>query len=157
MPNMNPGRDLHCPRCPNRLRYVTTRNADGSYAKLGMMPPEAVHYGRAEALTVQRALTLEAAFSAHPLRFKRKTPKPPALPTAAWINPPPPHRRTRESGEENRSLSQFTGVPDPRGTPQSPLLQLPMRSLCVTSPEKCSPHPLPTENPKHHATCSLIS
>ena len=127
------------------------------HSGIGMMPPEAVHYGRAEALTAQRALTLEAAFSAHPLRFKRKTPKPPALPTAAWINPPPPHRRTRESGKENRSLSQFTGVPDPRGTPQSPLLQLPMRSLSVTSPEKCSPHPLPTENPKHHATCSLIS
>jgi hypothetical protein len=29
MPNMNPGRELYCPRCPKRLRYVTTRNSDG--------------------------------------------------------------------------------------------------------------------------------
>ena len=29
MPNMNPGRELYCPKCPNRLRYVTTRSADG--------------------------------------------------------------------------------------------------------------------------------
>jgi hypothetical protein len=29
MPNMNPGRELTCPRCPKRLRYVTTRSADG--------------------------------------------------------------------------------------------------------------------------------
>lgn len=29
MPNMNPGREWYCPNCPRRLRYVTTRNADG--------------------------------------------------------------------------------------------------------------------------------
>jgi hypothetical protein len=29
MPNRNPGRELTCPRCPKRLRYVTTRSADG--------------------------------------------------------------------------------------------------------------------------------
>ena len=29
MPNMNPRFELSCPRCPKRLRYVTTRNADG--------------------------------------------------------------------------------------------------------------------------------
>ena len=29
MPNTDPGRLLHCPICPRRLRYVTTRHADG--------------------------------------------------------------------------------------------------------------------------------
>jgi len=29
MPNTNPGRELGCPVCPKRLRYVTTRNEDG--------------------------------------------------------------------------------------------------------------------------------
>ena len=29
MPNTDPGRHLLCPVCPRRLRYVTTRNADG--------------------------------------------------------------------------------------------------------------------------------
>ena len=29
MPNMNPGRELTCPRCPKQLRYITTRSTDG--------------------------------------------------------------------------------------------------------------------------------
>lgn len=29
MPNTNPGRELMCPVCPKKLRYVTTRNIDG--------------------------------------------------------------------------------------------------------------------------------
>ena len=41
------------------------------------MAPAAVHEGTAAALTEQRAITLDAAFAAHP-----------ALPAAAWINPP---------------------------------------------------------------------
>ena len=53
-----------------------------------MRAPAAVHDGTAAALTEQRAITLDAAFAAHPIRFKGVAPKPPALPTAAWINPP---------------------------------------------------------------------
>jgi putative transposase len=52
------------------------------------MTPEAVHYGTAAAITHRRANTLGAAFAANPIRFKGLTPKPPELPTAAWINPP---------------------------------------------------------------------
>ncbi len=52
------------------------------------MAPAAVHDGTAVALTAQRAVTLDAAFAAHPIRFKGRAPKPPVLPTAAWINPP---------------------------------------------------------------------
>ena len=52
------------------------------------MAPAAVHDGTAAALTEQRAITLDAAFAAHPIRFKRVAPVPPVLPTAAWINPP---------------------------------------------------------------------
>ena len=29
MANTNPGRELMCPVCPKKLRYVTTRNEDG--------------------------------------------------------------------------------------------------------------------------------
>jgi len=29
VPNTNPGLELTCPRCPKRLRYITTRSADG--------------------------------------------------------------------------------------------------------------------------------
>ena len=52
------------------------------------MTPETVHYGTAVALTQRRAVTLDAAFAANPNRFKGLAPKPPELPTAAWINPP---------------------------------------------------------------------
>lgn len=63
-------------------------NTEHCHSGIGLMPPDAVHYGRAVALRAQRAVTLEAAFIAHPNRFKGIAPQPPSLPTAAWINPP---------------------------------------------------------------------
>jgi transposase InsO family protein len=58
------------------------------HSGIGYMTPHAVHHDEADALNLQRAETLNAAFLAHPRRFRGITPKPPALPTAAWINPP---------------------------------------------------------------------
>lgn len=58
------------------------------HSGIGFMTPESVHYGRAVAITQQRAVTLDAAFAANPNRFKNVAPSPPELPTAAWINPP---------------------------------------------------------------------
>ncbi len=58
------------------------------HSGIGYMTPETVHYGRATALTLERADTLSAAYQANPIRFKGKFPNPPKLPTAAWINPP---------------------------------------------------------------------
>jgi len=52
------------------------------------MPPDAVHYGRSAALTTQRGVALDAAFAAHPARFKGIAPRPPTVPLAVWINPP---------------------------------------------------------------------
>jgi putative transposase len=63
-------------------------NGTHRHSGIGFMIPEAVHYGKAEALFRQRADTLEAAFVANPNRFKGNAPKPPSLPTAVWINPP---------------------------------------------------------------------
>lgn len=51
------------------------------------MATAAVHDGTAT-MSAQRAVTLDAAFAAHPIRFKGIVLKPPALPAAAWINPP---------------------------------------------------------------------
>jgi transposase InsO family protein len=58
------------------------------HSGIALMTPEVVHYGTAAALTQQRAVTLGTAFAANPIRFKGNAPKPPELPTAAWINPP---------------------------------------------------------------------
>jgi hypothetical protein len=38
--------------------------------------------------SVHRAITLDAAFIAHPNRFKGIAPQPPKLPDAAWVKPP---------------------------------------------------------------------
>jgi putative transposase len=52
------------------------------------MSPAAVHSGRAEALHIERARVLAAAYAQRPERFVRGVPQPPELPTAVWINPP---------------------------------------------------------------------
>ena len=63
-------------------------NHQHRHSGIGLMTPAAVHYGQAPALHAARSRVLEAAFAARPERFVRGTPKPPALPTAAWINRP---------------------------------------------------------------------
>ena len=62
---------------------------DGHGQEDAYMTPHNVHYGHALALRSACQATLETAFLAHPKRFKGRQPQPPALPTAAWINPPP--------------------------------------------------------------------
>ena len=52
------------------------------------MTPAAVHYGEASRLFAERQQTLNAAYAAHPERFVKGQPVPPALPMAVWINPP---------------------------------------------------------------------
>jgi putative transposase len=63
-------------------------NDSHRHSGIGLMTPHAVHHGQANALFKQRADTLNAAFVAHPNRFKGNCPQPPTLPIAAWINPP---------------------------------------------------------------------
>jgi putative transposase len=63
-------------------------NADHRHVGIGLMPPEAVHYGWAPDLHATRADVLGVAYRAHPERFVNGHPVPPPLPTAVWINPP---------------------------------------------------------------------
>ncbi len=63
-------------------------NHEHHHAALGLMTPAAIHLGQAEQLYQQRQVVLQAAYQAHPERFVRGQPVPPALPTAVWINPP---------------------------------------------------------------------
>ncbi len=63
-------------------------NTEHRHSGIGFMTPETVHMGRAAELTRQRSITLDAAFLAHPERFKHVAPSPPEVPIAAWINPP---------------------------------------------------------------------
>jgi putative transposase len=63
-------------------------NQEHRHSGIGLMPPAVVHSGRAETVHAERARVLAAAHAARPERFVRGLPRPPALPAAAWINPP---------------------------------------------------------------------
>jgi len=63
-------------------------NHQHRHSGIGLMAPAAVHNGRAEAIHTERARVLAAAYAATPERFIRGTPRPPTLPSAAWINKP---------------------------------------------------------------------
>jgi putative transposase len=64
-------------------------NTEHRHSGIGLMTPEAVHYGWAKEINAARQDTLLSAYAMHPERFVRKAPKPPLLPNEAWINPPP--------------------------------------------------------------------
>jgi putative transposase len=63
-------------------------NHEHRHSGIGLMTPAAVHYGRAEAIREQRSQILAAAYAENPERFVHGLPRPPKLPTAAWINKP---------------------------------------------------------------------
>ena len=58
------------------------------HSGIGLMTPATVHHGHAEQTHAARAEVLAAAYQATPERFVHQPPRPPALPTAAWINKP---------------------------------------------------------------------
>jgi putative transposase len=76
-------------------RFFDWYNQDHHHAGIGLMTPDQVHYGQADAVHTARQQTLDLAFRANPERFVNKTPAPPAKPTAAWINPPTPAPKGR--------------------------------------------------------------
>src|SRR4029077_9360106 len=92
---------------------------------IGLMCTAPVHDGTAAALTEQRAITLDAAFAAHPIRFKGVAPKPPALPTAAWINPPkkeatPPRDNQKPTFSDTPPMHLMVEQASLRATPVKP-------------------------------------
>ncbi len=64
-------------------------NTEHHHSGLGLLTPAVVHSQRAEQVRNLRQQTLDVAYAAHPERFVRKPPQPPALPAEVWINPPP--------------------------------------------------------------------
>jgi len=89
----------YCPGFPDRFgslqdavafcrSFFTWYNKEHHHSGIGMLTPEAVHYGLSKDVIESRKRVLEVAFDAHPERFVRGVPLPPPLPEAAWINPP---------------------------------------------------------------------
>jgi putative transposase len=74
-------------------------NTEHRHSGIAFMTPQNVHYGRASQILETRSMTLDAAFEAHPERFKGKRPSPQSLPQAVWINPP------LDDAEEKREVA----------------------------------------------------
>jgi hypothetical protein len=85
--------------CQDFFRWY---NAYHRHADIGLLPPEVVHYGQSQAVYDARSQVLAAAHAAHPERFVRQAPRPPQLPTVAWINPPQPTSDAPTASEEPR-------------------------------------------------------
>ena len=80
-------------------------NTEHRHSGIGMMTPEAVHFGRAPEIAAARQQTLLAAYRLHPERFVRRPPSPPVLPSAAWINPPQVKTTSQDGAGSTISLS----------------------------------------------------
>lgn len=63
-------------------------NKEHRHTGIGLLTPEALHYGFAKDIQIARGEILRAAYEAHPERFVKKVPVPPLVPEAAWINKP---------------------------------------------------------------------
>ena len=84
-------------------------NDEHHHSGLGYLTPAAMHYGAASRLFAERQQTLNLAYAAHPERFVKGPPLPPALPTAVWINPPT-HRPTPALGRGHGQLAAGAAV-----------------------------------------------
>lgn len=65
-------------------------NKEHRHSGIGLLTPEAMHYGLGQDVRNAREEVLRLAYEAHPERFVRKKPLPPVIPEAAWINKPKP-------------------------------------------------------------------
>ncbi len=62
-------------------------NHEHRHSGIALHTPADVHFGRADAVRARRQLVLDAAYAAHPERFRRP-PDAPRIPAATWINRP---------------------------------------------------------------------
>jgi putative transposase len=63
-------------------------NEEHRHSSLGLLTPTMVHYNQTTRVLEQRQQVLDTAYQLHPERFVRNAPRPPAVPTEAWINKP---------------------------------------------------------------------
>ena len=69
-------------------RFFDYYNNHHRHCGIELMTPATVHHGHAQETHAARSHVLDAAYQATPERFVHRPPRPPALPTAAWINKP---------------------------------------------------------------------
>ena len=94
--------------------FFSWYNNEHHHSGLGYLTPAMVHYRFAEGIRDQRQVVLAAAYEAHPERFVGGMPRPAALPTTVWINPPP-----KNSGRQDPPGTTIVTPDDPRVHPIS--------------------------------------
>lgn len=67
--------------------FIAYYNHEHRHSGIGWHTPASVHFGTAEEVRDQRAVTPAEAYARHPERFGRR-PRPPRIPQQAWINNP---------------------------------------------------------------------
>ena len=98
----------YCPAFPGRFgsiedarifcaQFFGYYNNEHRHSGIAMHTPASVHDGTAVKIHARRAATLNAAFLAHPERFRGRRPYPPSLPARVWINQPPATPQTATS------------------------------------------------------------
>ncbi len=79
-------------------------NEEHRHSGIGFFTPSQVHRGEVELVIEKRGHALDAAFLAHPERFKNRRPLVAGPPTAAWINPPALDRNGDPSARSRQNL-----------------------------------------------------
>lgn len=92
--------------------FVQWYNHEHRHSGIGLLTPATVHAGQAVAQVAARQQVLDRAYAAHPERFVRGQPVPPAPPSAVWINPP-----ARETADERLTVP-FYQSDLPSGLPE---------------------------------------
>jgi transposase InsO family protein len=90
--------------------YFKWYNQHHHHVGIGLMTPDQVHFGQADAVYAARQRTLDRVCRQHPERFVNSAPKPPAKPAATWINPPPPTRLLRADAVGARAEAAPSGL-----------------------------------------------
>ena len=117
----------YCPGFPGRFGSIQDARAFCAeffehynhvhrHAGIGLHTPASVHYGTATEIQVQRAVTLNAAYTTNPARFRHRRPQPPALPCPAHHGL---DQRTHHRSEHQiRMTSCLTGLDRFRSDPR---------------------------------------
>ncbi|WP_082598756.1 MULTISPECIES: DDE-type integrase/transposase/recombinase [unclassified Kitasatospora] len=71
--------------------FISYYNHEHRHSGIGLHTPASIHFGTADEVRDQRAVTLTEAYARHPERFGRR-PRPPEIPKTAWINDPAKRR-----------------------------------------------------------------
>ena len=84
--------------------FFTYYNNEHRHSGIGLHTPASVHVGTAGSTSRPAApQVLEAAFAAHPERFRGRRPPAAPLPAKVWINEPPATIETRTVTTNHKS------------------------------------------------------